>query len=72
MSYGMCSDEPVLQQKQRQLAAKEFSAGVIAFYLAVNKRCSNLLHHNVFLSGADTSFLDAGLLLTVWWRHRQQ
>lgn len=52
MSYGLCADEPRLRAKQQQLAAKEFSAGVIAFYWAVNKRCPELAHHNVFLSGA--------------------
>lgn len=52
MSYSLCADEPRLQAKQQQLAAKEFSAGVIAFYWAVSKRCSELAHHNVFLSGA--------------------
>lgn len=51
MSMGLCADEPVLKAKQQQLAAKEFSAGVIAFYWAVSKRCNQLAHHNVFLSG---------------------
>jgi hypothetical protein len=51
MSYPLCVDEPRLQAKQQQLAAKEFSAGVMAFYWAVNKRCNELAHHNVFLSG---------------------
>jgi hypothetical protein len=51
MSYGLCLDEPRLQAKQQQLAAKEFSAGVIAFYWAVSKRCTELSHHNVFMSG---------------------
>lgn len=53
-SYSLLSDEPRLQAKQQQLAAKEYSAGVIAFYWAVNKRCEQLAHHNVFLSGKDT------------------
>ena len=51
MSLGLCADEPVLKAKQQQLAAKEFSAGVIAFYWAVNTRLDALAHHNVFLSG---------------------
>lgn len=50
MAYELCVDEPRLQAKQRHLAAKEFSAGIIAFYWAVNKRCQELQHHNVFLS----------------------
>lgn len=51
MSCSLCVDEPRMQAKQQQLAAKEFSAGVIAFYWAVNKRCLELSHHNVFMSG---------------------
>jgi hypothetical protein len=37
--------------KQDELAQKEYSAGVIAYYWSVNKRLNKLLHHNVFLSG---------------------
>lgn len=53
-SYSLLVDEPRLQAKQQQLAAKEFSAGVIAFYWAVSKCCEQLAHHNVFMSGRDT------------------
>lgn len=51
MSYGLCDAESGVQNKQQQLAAKDFSAGVIAYYWCVNKQLEGLRHHNVFLSG---------------------
>jgi hypothetical protein len=51
MSYGLCDEPSGVRHKQQQLAAKDFSAGVIAYYWCVNKRLDMLCHHNVFLSG---------------------
>jgi hypothetical protein len=51
MSYPLCVNEPRTQAKAQQLAAKQFSAGVVAFYWSVNNRFDGLAHHNVFLSG---------------------
>jgi hypothetical protein len=51
MSYGLCDESSGVRHKQQQLAAKEFSAGVIAYYWSVNRRLDMLCHHNVFLSG---------------------
>eukprot|EP00879_Flechtneria_rotunda_P012551 GHRR01013105.1.p1 GENE.GHRR01013105.1~~GHRR01013105.1.p1 ORF type:complete len:410 (+),score=129.74 GHRR01013105.1:573-1802(+) len=50
MAYGLCDASSGVQQKRKQLAAKEYSAGVIAYYWCVSKRVDQLLHHNVFLS----------------------
>lgn len=51
MSYGLCDEGSGVRHKQQQLAAKQYSAGVIAYYWCVNKRLDGLCHHNVFLSG---------------------
>ncbi|WIA13356.1 hypothetical protein OEZ85_006938 [Tetradesmus obliquus] len=50
MSYGLCDEASGVRHKQRQLASKEYSAGVIAFYWCVSRRLDMLCHHNVFLS----------------------
>jgi phytoene desaturase (3,4-didehydrolycopene-forming) len=52
MSWPLLVDEPRAHAKQRQLAAKQYSAGVVAFYWCLSKRLDKLSHHNVFLSGA--------------------
>lgn len=51
MAYGVCDAASGVSHKQQQLAAKEFSAGVIAYYWCVNKKLEGLRHHNVFMSG---------------------
>jgi hypothetical protein len=51
MSYSLCDESSGVRHKRQQLAAKQFSAGVIAFYWSVDKRLEQLRHHNVFLSG---------------------
>eukprot|EP00878_Enallax_costatus_P020105 GHUV01021237.1.p1 GENE.GHUV01021237.1~~GHUV01021237.1.p1 ORF type:complete len:230 (+),score=39.05 GHUV01021237.1:142-831(+) len=50
MAYGLCDAASGVQHKQQQIAAKDFSAGVIAYYWCVNKHLEGLRHHNVFLS----------------------
>lgn len=57
MSYGLCDEASGVRHKQRQLASKEYSAGVIAFYWCVSKRLDMLCHHNVFLSGGAWLFV---------------
>ncbi|KAF6244121.1 hypothetical protein COO60DRAFT_1708158 [Scenedesmus sp. NREL 46B-D3] len=50
MSYGLCDESSGVRHKQQQLASKQFSAGVVAYYWCVRKCLDRLCHHNVFLS----------------------
>jgi hypothetical protein len=76
MSYGLCDESSGVRHKQQQLAAKEFSAGVIAYYWCVNKRLDKLCHHNVFLSGRRVSLCSPREVITAYdartnYRHAQ-
>lgn len=53
-SYTLLEGEAIEYGTQRhgRLAAMEYSAGVISYCWALKRRAPALLHHNVFLSGA--------------------
>lgn len=63
-------DHPAAAQQAARLARQEYSAGIIAFNWAVDRKLDALLQHNVFMSG-DHGLWGVGSVCSGWRRSRR-